>query len=268
MRKYKVAIIGSGALGSIIGAYVFQELHLNYEILGVLSGRIENAKKLADKIDCKAYKSIDEAIAAKPDYIVEAATLEVLKEVGVKILENGINLIPLSVGALADKKFYKKVKETAIQNNCRVHIPPGAVGDFDVLRASMLMEDVEVSITTEKSPTSLNGAPFLKGRKLSEAKEEEIFNGSAMEAIKHFPRNVNVAIATALATTGVRNTNVSIKSIPGLKSNKHRVKLKGETVNVDVIIETTPSKDNPKSSTLAAYSVIRLLKNLVAPITF
>lgn len=268
MRKYKIAIIGSGSLASIIGKVVSQELKQNYEVLGVLSGRIENARKLADAIGSKAYRTIEDVIADKPDYIVEAATLEVLKEVGVKILENNISLIPLSVGALADKEFYKIVKETALENNCRVHIPPGAVGGFDVLGASMLMEDATVSITTEKSPKSLNGAPFLKGRKLSEEKEEEIFCGSAMEAIKHFPKNVNVAVATALATTGVENTNVSIKSIPGSDSNKHKIKLIGDTINVEVIIETTPSKDNPKSSTLAAYSVINLLKELVAPITF
>ena len=268
MKKYKIAIIGSGSLASIIGKVVSENLSENYEILGVLSGRIENARKLADTIGCKAYKTIEEVIVDAPDYIVEAATLEVLKEVGVKVLNSGISLIPLSVGALADKEFYKKVKKAAIENHCRVHVPPGAVGGFDVLRASMLMEDAEVSITTEKSPNSLNGAPFLKGRKLSEDKEEEIFSGSAMEAIEHFPRNVNVAVATALTTTGVENTKVSIKSIPGFESNKHRIKLAGDTISVEVIIETTPSKDNPKSSTLAAYSVISLLKDLVSPITF
>src|SRR5690554_6118083 len=200
MRKYKIAIIGSGSLGSIIGEYVSQELHQNYEVLGVVSGRTENAKKLVAKIGGKAYNSIDEVIVDKPDYIVEAATLEVLKEIGVKILENGISLIPLSVGALADKIFYNNIKEAAIEYNSRVHVPPGAVGGFDVLGASMLMENAEVSITTEKSPNSLNGAPILEGRKLSEEEIEEVFKGSALEAIKHFPRNVNVAVATALAT--------------------------------------------------------------------
>jgi|SRR5699024_1794530 len=268
MKKYKIAIVGSGSLGSIIGEYVSQELYQNYEILGILSGRIENAKKLVDKIGGKAYASIDEVIADNPDYIVEATTLEVLKEFGVKILENGISLIPLSVGALADNEFYIKIKKAALENNCRVHIPPGAVGGFDVLGASMLMEDAEVSITTEKSPNSLNGAPILEGRKLSEEKEEDVFKGSALEAIKHFPQNVNVAVATALATTVVENTTVSIRSIPRLNSNKHRIRLTGDTVNVEVTIKTTPSKDNPKSSSLAAYSVINLLKELVVPITF
>lgn len=134
MRKYKIAIIGSGSLASIIGKAVSENLSERYEVLGVLSGRIENARKLADVIGGKAFGSIEEVIADKPDYIVEAATLEVVKEVGVKVLENGISLIPLSVGALAEKEFYKKVEKAALENNCRVHVPSGAVGGFDVHR--------------------------------------------------------------------------------------------------------------------------------------
>lgn|SRR5690554_1951655 len=268
MKKYKLAIIGSGSLGSIIGKVVSRDLSEEYEILGVLSGRIENAIKLADEIGCKAYKTLDEIIDDKPDYVIEAASPDVFKDIGVELLANGINVIPLSVGALADQTFYENVKKTAIENTSRVHLPAGAIGGLDVLRASMLMEDGEVSITTDKSPESLYGAPILKGRKLSEEKAEEIFNGFAKEAIEHFPENVNVAVATALAASGVENTKVSINSIPGLKSNKHEIKLRGETVDVTIQIETTPSEDNPKSSTLAAYSVISLLENLVSPIAF
>src|SRR5690554_6389380 len=154
MRKYKIAIIGSGSLGSIIGEYVSQELHQKYEVLGVVSEGTENAKMLVAKIGGKAYNSIDQVIADKPDYIVEAATLEVLKEIAVNILENGISLIPLSVVALADKIFYNNIKEAAIEYNSRVHVPPGAVGDYHVLGSSMLKENAEACITTEKSPNS------------------------------------------------------------------------------------------------------------------
>lgn len=190
------------------------------------------------------------------------------RDIGIKVLSHGISLIPLSVGALADKEFYTKVIETALKNNCRVHIPAGAVGGFDVLRSAMLMGGAAVSITTEKSPRSLEGAPFLKGKQLSEEKAEEVFSGSAEEAIAHFPENVNVAVATALATTGVKDTKVAIHSIPGFHNNRHTIKLTGDTINVDVTVETRPSEDNPKSSALAAYSVIGLLKNLASPIVF
>ena len=268
VEKYKVAIIGSGSLATIIGESILSDLSEHYKVLGILSRKVENAEKLANKLKSKAYNNIDEIIKDKPDYIIEAASPQVVKDNGIKILENGINLIPLSVGAFADEIFKNKAVEAALSNNSRVHIPSGAVGGFDVLSSAMMMEDVKVSITTEKSPESLDGAPHLKGRKLSRIKTEEVFTGRAKEAIDSFPKNVNVAVATALASNGTENTDVVIKSIPGMKSNKHSIKLVGNTIDVDVIIETTPSKNNPKSSSLAAYSVIGLLKNLVSPIIF
>lgn len=266
MKKYKLAIIGSGSLGSIIGEYIHRKMSGDYAILGVLDCNKENAIKLANSLNAKVYGCLDEVIGDSPDYIIEAASPSVVTEMGIKILDNGINLIPLSVGAFADRQFYEKATATALENNSRVHIPSGAVGGFDVLAGAMLMGDVKVSIKTEKSPASLNGAPFLKGRKLSEDRIEQVFRGSAKEAIKEFPKNVNVAVATAMATTGVENTKVSIDSIPEKKGNKHEIKLKGENININIAIESIPSPDNPKSSTLAAYSVIALLKNLVSPI--
>lgn len=268
MKKYKLGIIGSGSLGSIIGKYISKELYEDYEIVGILSGKIENAENLSNQINCKAYDSLDEIIKDKPDYIIEAASPSVVKDSTFKILENGINLIVLSVGAFADEGFYAKAAQLAKANNCRVHLASGAVGGFDVLSAAVLMEDVTVGITTEKSPSSLNGAPFLEGRELSQDISEEVFTGTAKEAIEVFPKNINVAVATALATIGVNRTNVIIRSIPEIKSNKHTISLKGETVKVTVEIESIPSPDNPKSSSIAAWSVISLLERLVAPITF
>lgn len=266
--KKKISIIGSGSLGSIVGKAIKSELASDYELLGVLSGNIVNALKLAKDLDCKAYENLQDMIDDRPDYIVEAASPNLIKDIGLEILENSINLIPLSVGAFADKEFYEIMKKAAIENSSRVHIPSGAVGGFDVLRSAMLMGETSVSISTEKSPESLNGAPFLKGRELPGEKEEAVFKGSAKEAIEAFPKNVNVAVATGLATVGVEDTLVKIKSIPGKKSNKHEIELIGENVQVNIIIEARPSKDNPKSSSLAAYSVIRVLKDLASPITF
>lgn len=268
MSKYKIGIIGSGSLGSIIANVISKDLAENYEVIGILSGRIENATKLANKINCKAYSYIGEMIDDKPDYIIEAASPKVVKDLAVKILENGINFIVLSVGAFADNVFYKKVEEVAKKNNSRVHLASGAVGGFDVLSSAMLMDNVSVEITTQKSPNSLNGAPFLQGRELSQDNAEDVFTGTAKEAIKVFPKNINVAVATGLATVGVDYTKVNIRSVPGMKSNKHSIKLEGDSIKVSVEIESIPSADNPKSSSLAAWSVIALLKRLVSPITF
>lgn len=109
MKKYTLAIIGSGSLGTIIGTSVLDKLSNNYELLGVLSKTPENSLALSKQLGCKSYKDLKEIIADQPDYLIEAASPELVKSMGVEILENGINLIPLSVGALADPAFYKEI---------------------------------------------------------------------------------------------------------------------------------------------------------------
>lgn len=268
MKKCRLAILGSGALGSIIARAVVDELNEDYQLLGVLSKTMENAKRLAEEVKCKAYTNLKELLADQPDYVIEAANPTVTKEIGLNILEKGINLIVLSAGAFADRTFYEAAKQTARKHHCRIHIASGAVGGFDVLRSTLCMEEAKVSIITEKSPHSLAEAPFLEGQKLSDYVVEEVFSGTAEEAIRHFPQNINVAVATALATTGVENTHVVIRSVPDMTSNFHRIELSGPTVKINIEIDSAPSPDNPKSSSLAAWSVVALLKNLVSPITF
>lgn len=268
MNKYTIGIIGSGSLASIIGMAIGSHLSDDYEVIGIFSAKFENAEKLANKLSCKAYKSLEGMIIDKPDYIIEAASPDVVRDVAISILENNINLIPLSIGALADDVFYKEVEQMARDNKCKVYLVSGGVGGFDILSSAVLMEDVDVKITTEKAPRSLNGAPFLRGRELSNEYTEDVFTGTAREAIKVFPRNINVGVATALATTGVDNTDVTIRSIPGLNSNKHNIELKGNTVKINISIESIPSVENPKSSPISAWSVVSLLKRLVSPISF
>ena len=167
----------SGSLGSIIANSISKDLKDDYDLIGILSSRVENAEKLASKVQSKAYIDLDELINDKPDYIIEAASPNVVKDCAFKILDNGINLIILSVGAFADNAFYNEVEKIAKKRNCRVHLASGAVGGFDVLSSAMLIGNSSVRIITEKSPNSLNGAPFLQGRNLSEENIEEVFEG-------------------------------------------------------------------------------------------
>ena len=87
------------------------------------------------------------------------------------------------------------------QKRCgtRLFIPNGAVGGLDLLQTYALMGDAHLTIENEKAPKSLNGAPYLAGRTLSETAAETVFTGSVKDAIAGFPKNVNVAVAASLA---------------------------------------------------------------------
>ena len=63
--------------------------------------------------------------------------------------------------------------------------------------------DIKAGIHTHKGPNSLKNTPLYSDR--LQNKEETVFSGSTKEAIALLPTKVNVAVASALATTGPAN---------------------------------------------------------------
>ena len=143
----------------------------------------------------------------------------------------------------------------------------GAIGGFDLMQIFALMGPSKVSIESTKAPRSLNGAPYLNGRELSETEEELVFCGGVQDAISGFPKNVNVAVATALASDNPE-TEVRIRSVPGRAENSHSITIEGEYMKAEIKVTSTPDPVNPKSSVSAAWSVVALLKNLASPVFF
>ncbi|HEY5365831.1 MAG TPA: aspartate dehydrogenase domain-containing protein, partial [Casimicrobiaceae bacterium] len=118
------------------------------------------------------------------------------------------------------------------------------------------------SMATEKPPRAFNGA----AAETSDDAVREIYRGSAREAIARFPQNVNVVAALSLATTGLDDTTITIRSNPRLTNNRHTVTLEGAFGSARLEVEARPSPDNPKSSLLAAFSVLSLLRKIASPI--
>ena len=70
-----------------------------------------------------------------------------------------------------------------------------------------------------------------------------------------------MAVATSLATAGPDNTRVTIRSVPDFKGDDHRIEVKGEEVRATVDIYS-------RTSAIAGWSVVALLRNQVSPIVF
>lgn len=258
----RIVLVGCGNLGTMIAEGVKERLRNEYEITAVCDSRKSNAENMAGILKVPAVDSLEEIIKLKPDLVVEAASKEVVKQMAPNLLASGIDMVILSVGALADETLVEQVKEAGQRTGARLHVASGAVGGFDLMRAVGFGGLTYAQIHTTKNPRSLNGAPYLDGTTLSEEKECLVFEGSAREAIKGFPQNVNVAVSTALATLGVDDTRVKISSAPGVKTNTHDINLSGEFGNVEIKVSVKPSKENPKSSALAAWSVLALLEKM------
>lgn len=262
MEKKTLAIVGCGKLAKITVDALNSGLLEDYELIGTYSRTFEKAEFLANHLKdntCTPCKSINELLALKPNYIVETASPNSMKEFAIPALENGSSIVTLSIGALADTDFYQKVKETAKENNTRVHLASGAIGGLDVMRTVSLMENCSTTFDTEKGPNSLKKYSVYSDELQNE--KRKVFEGNAEEAIELFPTSVNVAVAASLASVGPKDTKVSITSTPKFIGDRHRIQVKSE--NIDAVIDVYS-----KNAQIAGWSVVNTLRNITSPIAF
>lgn len=262
-----VSVIGCGALATVFMNNLSDVLADKVSLKGIFSRTYEKAQSAAEKHHAVAYKTLEELIDAKPDYVVEFAGGEAVRAYAKRILEAGINLICISVGAFADEAFFASLEETASQSGARLFVPNGAIGGLDALQVYSLMGGAELTIENVKAPKSLEGAPYLGNRSLSKEKKEIVFNGNVKEAIQGFPKNVNVAVAASIAARKM-DANVVIISDPATKENSHTIRVKNKSMRAELSFYSTPNPANPKSSSSAAWSVIALLKNLTGTVSY
>jgi aspartate dehydrogenase len=172
----------------------------------------------------------------------------------------------LSAGALLD---HPEWGELAAQHGAKVYIPSGAIVGLDGVKGACVGQVNGVTITTRKPPQGLAGAPYVEDREIDVwalTEETLIFDGSAREACKGFPANVNVSAALSLAGVGPDQTRIRIFAVPGSTRNMHDIEVEGEFGRMTAHIENVPSDTNPRTGKLSYLSAIALLKELVSPI--
>jgi aspartate dehydrogenase len=266
----RIALIGCGAIGRVIAEAVKE---------GVVDVAIDCLYDL-DKQRCEELAtllgekpriclSIEEVLNSKAGLVVEAASQKAVKEYALDVLKTGKSLLVMSVGALLDEAFYNTLKDAARANKVKIYVPSGAIGGLDALKAASIGKIYEVKLVTTKHPRGLKGAPYLRRRGIrAESIREKtvLYEGSAFEAVKEFPANVNVSAALSLAGIGAAMTRVVVIADPGAKRNFHEIIAKGDFGSFALRFENLPSPGNPRTSFLAALSAIAILKRLSSPV--
>jgi aspartate dehydrogenase len=264
MPLKSIGIVGLGAIGkALLGAA--QSGKIGVRVAGVTSRTEASARDfLATCDNPPPYLSLDELIR-QSDMIVEAAGGGVVPELAKKVFAAGKELMVISVGALVE---HPEIIAEARRTGCRLHIPSGAIAGLDGIKSACVGKITHITHTTRKPPAGLEGAPYLVERGISLAglqEEKEVFSGTAREACRGFPANVNVTGAVGLAGIGPDRTRVRIIAVPGLARNCHDIDVEGEFGKLHVHIENIPS-ENPKTGKLTALSIIRAVQDAVDPV--
>jgi len=213
--KKTFAIAGCGFLGNIVADAYCMGLLAEYELIGVLSRTMEDAVITSQKADCAVCADVDTMLAMKPDYIVETASVECVRENAVKILESGVNLVLVSIGAFADLNFYEQAKAAAIRGGSKIHLASGAVGGFDVLQTVTLMAKALglLESSSIETHTGCNGfIPTPVWEEELRTTQKTVFSGNAI--ITSLMEDVIESY------TSGRNTNKQHKQQP-VRQNKH-----------------------------------------------
>ena len=128
---------------------------------------------------------------------------------------------------------------------------------------------ISIQITSTKNPVGFRNSPYILENKINLElikKKKMLFSGNAREAARAFPANVNVAATLSLAGIGPERTKVEIWADPDIQTNIHEILAEGEFTRISTRVESMPDPANPKTSLLAAQSIIATLKGLTAPL--
>ncbi|MFP4501037.1 MAG: aspartate dehydrogenase [Candidatus Hydrogenedentota bacterium] len=194
------------------------------------------------------------------DFLVECAVADAVQEVLEAAIRHQKDCLIMSVGGLMQlPDLYAQAAEKKIQ----VRIPSGALAGLDAIRAAMEAGLHAVTLTTRKPPKGLTGAPHLVANNIDLTSLSEptvVFEGSAQEACKAFPANVNVAGALSLTGIGPDETKVRIIADPKATENSHEVVAEGAFGRLQTMTTNLPSPRNAKSSYLASLSAVAELR--------
>jgi aspartate dehydrogenase len=253
----RIGIVGMGVIGKAVAKAA------SGDIPGVALAGVT----VRDPVKAAGYPAypLDELVS-RCDLIVEAATQAALREFGPTVLAAGKHLMVLSVGALIG--VLDEWARLAEKHGCRILVPSGAIAGLDGVKGAREGAITSVTMETRKPPRGLAGAPYIEERRIDlDAIREEtlIFEGSATEAVKAFPANVNVVAALSLAGVGPERTRIKLFAVPGQRRNQHRITVEGEFGRLTIEVENIPS-ENPRTGKLSYLSAIAMLRELGAPV--
>ena len=260
----RVAIAGLGA----IGIKVMQALDEGIAGLALSAVAVGNPGKRRPQLDrLSAQPQVLPIAELEPaaDIVIECAPAKLFRSIVTPFVAKGKTAVVLSVGALLE---HWDLVDLAKQSGAQIIVPTGALIGLDAVTAAAEGVIHSVRLVTRKPPASLVDAPYVVANKIGLANLREplkIFDGTAREAAKGFPANLNVGAALSLAGVGPDRTMVEIWADPSVDRNMHAIEVDADSARFAMSMANVPS-ENPKTGRITALSVIACLRKMNAPL--
>ena len=260
----RVAIAGLGPIGTRLAKALDDGIE-GLTLAAVSSANIEKHRGWLDKLGKKPAALPIEALADAADIVIECAPSQLVRAIVAPVVSRGNTAVVLSVGALL---MNEDLIALAKAHGGQIVVPTGALIGLDAMAAAAVGTIHSVRMVTRKPVAGLLGAPHLVEHKIDIDGIKEplkVFDGTAREAAKGFPANLNVAVALSLAGIGPDRTRVEIWADTTVTRNTHRIEVDSDSARFSMAIENIPS-ENPKTGKITALSVIACLRKLRAPL--
>lgn len=261
---HSVGIVGCGSIGRAL-LRAGDEGRLGMPVSGVASRTASTARAFLSSLSSPPpYLNLPELVECS-SLLVETAGGHAVPSLAEAAFAAGKDLMVISIGALLE---YPEIIEQARSRGCRLYAPSGAIAGLDGIKSACQGRVDTVEMVSRKPIAALEGAPYLQENEIPVTgltKAQEVFYGTAREACRGFPSNLNVSAAVSLAGIGPDRTTVRIVADPSLTRNCHDITVEGEFGLLRLHIENIPS-ENPKTGRLTALSIIRSVRDVADPV--
>jgi aspartate dehydrogenase len=260
----RVAIVGLGPIGRSVAQAIDAGIH-GLTLVAVSAEHPDKHQRFLSELSRTPDLLSIEALADRADMVIECAPSRLLHSIVAPFVGSGKTAVVLSAGALLE---HDDLIDLARRHGGQIVVPTGALIGLDAVTAAAVGTIHSVRMITRKPVQGLIGAPYLVEHGIDIAAITEplrIFEGSARQAAKGFPANLNVAVALSLAGIGPDLTTLEIWADPTATRNIHRIEVEADSARFSMAIENIPS-ENPKTGRITALSVIAWLRKQSAPL--
>ena len=233
------------------------------QLVAVSAKNLERAVQFAATLAHRVKVLPVEQLEPEADLVIECAPAAVLGDIIGPFLRARKQALVLSVGALLSRT---DLIDLAREAGGSILVPTGALIGLDAMLAAAEGTIHSVRMVTRKPPKGLAGAPHLIEHNISVeglTEPTRVFTGTARDAARGFPANLNVAVALALAGVGPDKTVLEIWADPTVTRNTHTITVDADSARFTMTIENIPS-ENPKTGRIVAQSVTALLRKMDA----